>query len=453
LESFDEQSIVPVFDFFSPKKGSKDNFSFDELIEQSRHRDGYTREFAVSKLCELNNPTALPDLLLRANDWVPQVRLISAKAIRSLLKSENAPTFFDQLPRVVALLGCNRDQHGSLVNDITQFLKSPSVSDHLINALDSHEPKVRRIAFRMCSEAQTLPVNELIERSLSDKDVLIKQEGLTKIIGLPKIQQIFFAKRFFDSRISDVRVLATRTLLRVQDNAEGIQFAQIACADINGSVRAIAIYYLKNKFTNYREIVAARLIEILRQPTNSTALTVGALRGLIDLNYGDSCYLIKTFASSEAVPKVQSAALYALNKLNFDGTIALSEAALYSTSSSVKKIGAKNLVSLGIRYDADWLIDFVSQNPTFDQLRTASSLAIFSDKWERLIFTLSFFSNEKFSKENESAIFSWLSDFNRSFYSPTKTQISRIRALLNNLKKSQLSSHLSYIKEIIEQHP
>jgi hypothetical protein len=242
-------------------------------------------------------------------------------------------------------------------------------------------------------------------------------------------------------------------LLRVQDNVEGIQFAQIACADINGSVRAIGIYYLKSKISNHREIVAERLMEILHQTTNSTAVTVGALRGLIDLNYGDACYLIKIFASSEAVPKVQSAALYALNKLNFDGIIALSEAALNSQSSSVKKIGAKNIVSLGIRYDADWLIQFVSQNPTFDQLRTALSLSIFSDKWERLIFTLSFVPNEKFRKEIDSAIFSWQSDFNRSFYLPTKTQITRIRASFNNLNKSQLSSRLSYIKEIVEQYP
>ena len=54
------------------------------LIELCRHWSGYEREAAVRALAKRGNVAALPALLERANDWVPQVRAAAAEAIDAL---------------------------------------------------------------------------------------------------------------------------------------------------------------------------------------------------------------------------------------------------------------------------------------------------------------------------------------------------------------------------------
>jgi HEAT repeat protein len=49
----------------------------DDLILMAEHWNGFKRENAVRRLGMLGNPVAIPKLIVRVNDWVPQVRRFS----------------------------------------------------------------------------------------------------------------------------------------------------------------------------------------------------------------------------------------------------------------------------------------------------------------------------------------------------------------------------------------
>jgi HEAT repeat protein len=57
----------------------------DKLLRLADSWDGYERERAVRRLGLIGDSNALPMLIKRANDWVPQVRDASYKALVNLL--------------------------------------------------------------------------------------------------------------------------------------------------------------------------------------------------------------------------------------------------------------------------------------------------------------------------------------------------------------------------------
>ncbi|MEZ4296110.1 MAG: HEAT repeat domain-containing protein [Polyangiaceae bacterium] len=67
------------------------------------HPDGHLRERAVRLLDTRTDGREVPYLLLRVNDWVPQVRTVALLALHQRITQEYTQYFIDSLPLVVAL--------------------------------------------------------------------------------------------------------------------------------------------------------------------------------------------------------------------------------------------------------------------------------------------------------------------------------------------------------------
>ena len=88
---------------------------FENLVALSTSANGFRREDAVRRLGMLGDPRAIPCLIVRANDWVPQVRTAAFDALIRMLKSGNGDAFVTSLPQILHLQSCSRGDHTELL--------------------------------------------------------------------------------------------------------------------------------------------------------------------------------------------------------------------------------------------------------------------------------------------------------------------------------------------------
>src|SRR5687767_13043143 len=122
---------------------------FDDLLAMAYSPNGFRRENAVRRLGMLGNPLAIPCLVVRANDWVPQVRAAAVDAITRMLKSGNGMAFVTYLPQILHLEHCRRGDHTELLQSVHAFLLRQENRDALLDGLASTDSRVARIVTRL----------------------------------------------------------------------------------------------------------------------------------------------------------------------------------------------------------------------------------------------------------------------------------------------------------------
>lgn len=120
------------------------------LLEMaSFHQSGYVREEAIKRLALITSGAELQFLLLRANDWVANVRDATYDAIRSRLKPDYARHFIRTLTLVSRLEKAGRYDHKPLVQAIYQLLQSEECRTALLESLEAEDRFIRRACFKL----------------------------------------------------------------------------------------------------------------------------------------------------------------------------------------------------------------------------------------------------------------------------------------------------------------
>jgi len=140
----------------------------------SEHWNGYKRENAVRRLGMLGNPIAIPKLIVRANDWVPQVRNAARESIEKLLMNKNAEAFVYSLPDIYHLQDCGRDNHNTLIDKIERFLTRTENRKYLISSIEMDEPSIARNALKLCIENSLIEKYKLVSICFEHNDVIVR---------------------------------------------------------------------------------------------------------------------------------------------------------------------------------------------------------------------------------------------------------------------------------------
>lgn len=112
-------------------------------------RSGFARERAVLAIARSGNGAGLPHLLVRANDWVAQVRQAAVVGIGLFLTAEHLPSWAKALPEVEALGRCGRVDHGPLLTRIHGYLATEQNLAQLLKANRLPSRAVSRLLFTM----------------------------------------------------------------------------------------------------------------------------------------------------------------------------------------------------------------------------------------------------------------------------------------------------------------
>lgn len=408
----------------------------DDLLAMSEHPNGYKRENAVRRLGVLGNPLAIPKLLVRANDWVPQVRSAAKDALRRLLKRENTQAFIDCLPQIHHLERCGRSDHRELIASVTQFLLLPENVDNVRSAITSDNPYIARTAVRMCIDHALIDKPLIVSQCLSRPDVVVRDmgAGLLRDLNHDALEPML-QKAIRDPFMPVRREAFQLYLSRLPDT--GLRLAHEMLFDRHIAIREIALNRLVRHGIDVEKIFAV----VLSSPDQKILKLRAALAGIATLRAKSQMPLLRNFTAHN-LPSLREASLQAMTKLDEEEARPLLIAGLRDASPSVAKESASLLSKGRVRptlLDLMGAVNDARFSHTIDVCITGSRVL---NKWDRLIFLLNAFprllDEKNLTDRAGSELSRWDCEFNRSASQPTNEQKLQVAKLYE--RYSQLLS-------------
>jgi len=407
----------------------------DDLLSMTEHWNGYERENAVRRLGMLGKPVAIPTLIVRLNDWVPQVREAAKEALAKLMTPSNAKAFVESLPDLYHLKTCARDDHSRFIADVVKFLVADKNAEWIKEAAFSAEPKIARIAIRLCVDYSLLSREELVSKGLSHPNVLVRNisaDYLREFTG--EILDVLLNKAIKDP-FMPIRREAFQIYLRTNPK-QGFVIANAFLFDKHIAIREIAMTYLLKHDVD----VKGRYSSILFENDQSVAHKKYAILGLASLGAKEEVPSILQNQNSK-FPSIRRSVLQSIEKLTGECAKSLLIAALSDPSPNVAKESSRLIAKLKLKFDSNEMEKHIDLRAHSHTLALAVGAMKRSNKWERLIFLLKNLNTVPENiQPNENVILSglakWNTDFNRTGNQPTESQIAKIHQEFKNCSNS-----------------
>jgi HEAT repeat protein len=423
----------------------------DDFLLMAEHWDGFKRENAVRRLGMLGNPLAIPKLIVRVNDWVPQVREAARNALLKLMTPENAKAFAESLPDLFHLKACGRDNHTRFIADVLEYLLKDENSKSIREVAFSLEPKVARIAARLCFDHSLLERDELVTKCLSHPDILVRNIAAGYLREISGETLDVLLKLTIKDPFMPIRREAFQIYLK-NSPEQGDVVANTFLFDKHISIREIAITHLLRKGVDVKSIYYFEVTS----DSQSISHKKFAILGLAYLGAKEEIPSILQHLDNKS-PGVRKAAIQALEKLMGDESKSLLVAALDDSSSSVAKEASRLIAKLKLKFGSHEIEDVINIQGNPHTLALAIGAMKKSNKWERLIFLLRVLGiitddNSLINDMIQSELEKWDSDFNRSSSQPSELQVQMINHeyakcsyLLNESRRRSIDFTLSGI--------
>lgn len=437
-----------MLNFFS-RLGIRPSKSLEQWIEQTRSYSGYEREAAIHALRSHRDGSAIPCLLVRANDWVPAVRDVALLALEDFLADEFATDWIAALGSLTALQRARRTNHDRLLSAVAALLGKPQHLSAVLDAASRGSHAVRRYAFDLqCN--QTLddePRIQLLVGAVSGDDLLIARQALACAAGDVSER---VAHAACQSRFSELRIAGLRCLLRVAPESSR-ELARERCLDRSGGVRAVALYAIRSQQEEpmVLELALARLNDL-----ESSAQS----RSVALLVLGDLCPGRSRSYCEEAVQSASSTLRcvgYAqlLATASDDEKEPLILRALADKSSRVQRVAVENIRRGTLPPAIDAVLSIALQHGTESAFYRATSMFRYYSYWTRLIALLRGLDAQTLPTSRAvwlQALVQWERDGTRNFVTPSSKQQQEIAslwkkcaALAPHTLGKQISFHLS----------
>ncbi len=405
----------------------------DDLLLMAEHWNGFKRENAVRRLGMLGNPIAIPKLIVRLNDWVPEVRGVAKEALLKLMTTSNAGAFAEALPDLFHLKTCGRDDHAQFIAVVLEYLLEDENTECLRMATFSVEPKVARIGLRLCIDHSLVDKDVLATNCLSHPDVLVRNmaAGLLREFSGDTLYTLL--KMALKDPFMPVRREAFLITLRITPD-QGDVIANEFLFDKHMSIREIAITHLVKKGVDVRGIYSYAL-ENGSQIITRTKYSILGL-GYLGAGAKEQSQLILQNVESKS-PGVRKTVIQTIEKLIGEESKPILLKALGDPSPSVAKESSRLISKLKFKFGSCEIYETISIQGHPHTLALIAGVMRKSNKWERLIFllkTVNMLRSNNTSKIDVilRELVRWDADFNRSSSQPTCLQVNKIKQEFNN---------------------
>lgn len=295
----------------------------------SFNSNGYIREKALDHLQNLPPSDVLPYLLLRLNDWVPEVR---DKARKVFLKNFSSLSLKNILKyySLIEWLGITKRVNLSDIQDLSfTRLLHPRHREELLHALEQAPSKERLFGWKL-----------LFKEIEKDSDFSNKAGGFWKTLFSTTTQERDLIDKAIRDKDPEVRAWATHHLphdknlnqrlkILTSDKASRVRYAALKRVPLEAfkeyeKIFKEALCETSKSFREYARSVfhSVNLKNDVRafyqQRMSHDKVTIGTLLGFIDVSLKDDTPLIKILAR-HAHPKVRAEALEALSRLKAEG--------------------------------------------------------------------------------------------------------------------------------------
>ncbi len=317
----------------------RDEATPTRLVIAAMYADGHVRHRAVRLLAGSDDVSAaLPMLVVRCNDWVAQVRNSATRAVRGLIKHENAAHFISNLYLVDRLTVCGRADHHPLVKDILLFLKRPECIPQLVDALQHKDPFACRICYRLLAESAQVGPQMLWQASQLSFDPIVRMRGLRDASNRLRGESLYDAmsQAIADPNLPHRRIALQTIVASFPEGARAHLYR--ALFDKHASMRQLARYELRLREADidFRGIYIAALHS--PRPNQQAA----AIAGFGECGESEDIAALRGFLD-HADPGIRSESLRALFRLDPDAFREPALAALEDPSDGVIRTAARLL--------------------------------------------------------------------------------------------------------------
>ena len=372
----------------------------------SFHPSGYVREAA----CKLLEEGGIRYLLLRLNDWVPQVRKAAHQALNSLLLPHHRE-LIDCLPLVYRLEDCHRFEDRTFIKKVENRLRQPSAKTAILEALNHPDRSVRQRCYPIALGVH-ISALELCKKALNSQDLAIRRWGVASARKeLSEEQLPEFLETALTNKIPTIRKHALWAWFECVGKPR-----PDSLLDPSRAVREIAQYH-------HRDMDREALYQ-----ENLGALPHAVL-GLVEVGNKDLKLVLSVLQHEEL--RFKKCALKALSMLKTDGQVLLDH--LQSSHPGLSRLSARCLELVpGIRPQVKGIFQ-ISQT---DHVLVNSFRLYFklSGHWERLIFAAEAALHPSLAIREKAiqALCSELGQY-RPAYAPSEEFCTELRALESDL--------------------
>ncbi len=384
----------------------------------SFHFNGYIREEALRPLGDVFNGTELPFLLLRLNDWVPQVRSTAEGFIRARIEGDYAHFFINNLALITRLRSTHRGREQAVIGPIEALLKSEDGRQAVIAGMDSPDMQVKRECYRLALRSN-LDQHSIVEKALNEEAPEIRRWGAESLASVPEST----ASEGLLSRLRADRLPAVRRQA-LQISCERIPEAprpwlEHALLDSHPAVRGYAQSHLgKQLGANIRQFYVDALGRSDPRSVYSALSGLGETGGSADVD------LILPYVSHE-FSKVRRAAIRSLARLHTGGFVDLFVQYLSDATASVSREAMKALARAVHLLEGERIWHVFTNTAITHSRRNALFLIARLGKWESITYLIEALctEDEELKELAKKYVRRWQSQFNRSFTTPTAEQV------------------------------
>ncbi|MET0208399.1 MAG: hypothetical protein ABW220_05125, partial [Burkholderiaceae bacterium] len=245
---------------------------------------GYERQEAIDMLGRLRAPAALPGLVARVNDWVPQVRDAAIRAVRGYLTDEHVDAWPAALPALIRLVDARRADHGPLLTEVSQFLaderRMPAVRAATRDASRFVARWVADLEWSCASDGERQ--RAVLSDGIRSPDIVIAMAAVKRLPWMTdQDARQALTRTACEARLPAVRAEALRQWLTLP--VEATPMIEAKCFDRTSGVRMVALSALKR--TGQPEAVIATAKAQLAAPFRAPHQGLPALAIVLALAY------------------------------------------------------------------------------------------------------------------------------------------------------------------------
>ena len=395
----------------------------------SSHMNGRVREAAIRELGKIESGTELPFLLVRANDWVPEIRTAAQNLLMSRVRSNYIHHFMVWLPLVLRLKEVRRGDHSAVIEGIRSIFASTEAHEIVRQGFKSRD----RLTHRFCFEiALNMQVNALstLQRAFVEGDSEVRKIAVRKLGSmLPGRETKELLTRARDDASTEVRREALRIIGEQYAEEAAGQFRS-ALLDKNVAVREEAHYYFRQKGTLDLRAYYLEAIKSLRGRQ-----LCAAVGGVGEVGLAKDAKALGDFARDES-SKLRVAALHAVARLDPDGYVDEIVEALQDRSRRVSREAVLTLSKKANSVGGARLWE-VYEGSQFAHVKCGILYLLGRiNKWDSIAFLIRSLKDDNHAVVELSRryIARWFARYNRSFAKPTREQIVRLKSTLLECK-------------------
>lgn len=410
----------------------------------SFHPNGYFREKAVKELMKYQHTKVIPFMIIRLNDWVPNIRYLANDYLVKYLSIGNISEVLMYFHLFKHIENYTRYESNEVIANIDKLFEDKNNMPSMLNNINKYDEYTRYYVYSLIYMKSIIKVDELVVTLLDDSSGLIRAKTFNLIKGAISNNLLISIKnKMLSDKSFKVRVLCIIELYN-RGYFTSVNDLLFGLLDKHSSVREITRYYLRK--LGYNDFIKF----YLKQLDSDTFNIIGML-GLTEVATKDEFNQLEKQLSHSKIIVVKKS-LKSISIINFEKSLKYILDGL-----SDERIGVSNearrilLANIGL-FNSKEIYKIFRKNKSFHIIRNAAIILSRSTKWESISYIFEILSNNNndVSRIGEKALQSWIASFNNSFTNPNQKQLANLKSKYNLYKCNLETDFIIWFDKLVE---